>query len=171
LLADTGLPREYVGCFIRGLLKRRQRAIPPVILMESEQIRTWLELMRLPYEYDEETRTYVTTYDIEGRSVRVLVSPTKPEWIKVRVRLGSIDRIPKENQLSVLREMLVQNFELDDVTFSMDDDGELYSENDIPRSSNLENFHSEMTAVVLGALTFVREIGPRYGFDEKDLFK
>ncbi|MHA1247064.1 MAG: hypothetical protein ACTSPE_07030 [Candidatus Thorarchaeota archaeon] len=139
--------------------------------MESEQIRTWLELMRLPYEYDEETRTYVTTYDIEGRSVRVLVSPTKPEWIKVRVRLGSIDRIPKENQLSVLREMLVQNFELDDVTFSMDDDGELYSENDIPRSSNLENFHSEMTAVVLGALTFVREIGPRYGFDEKDLFK
>ncbi|MHA1813915.1 MAG: hypothetical protein DRO73_01315 [Candidatus Thorarchaeota archaeon] len=139
--------------------------------MESEQIRTWLELMRLPYEYDEETRTYVTTYDIEGRSVRVLISPNKPEWIKVRVRLGRIDKIPEENQLSVLREMLVQNFELDDVTFSMDDNGVLYSENDIPRSSNLENFHSEMTAVVLGSLTFVREIGPKYGLDEKDLFE
>ncbi|MHA1654184.1 MAG: hypothetical protein ACTSVT_09360 [Candidatus Thorarchaeota archaeon] len=139
--------------------------------MESEQIRTWLELMRLPYEYDEETRTYVTMYDIESRSVQVLISPTKPEWIKVRVRLGSIDKIPEENQLPVLREMLVQNFELDDVTFSMDDNGVLYSENDIPRSSNLENFHSEMTAVVLGALTFVSEIGPKYGFDEKDLFR
>ncbi len=139
--------------------------------LESEQIRTWLELMRMPYDYDEDRDLYSTIYDVEGHRLPVIIESTKPEWIKVRVRLGDLSMIPEESRFGVLREMLLRNYELDDVTFSLDESGVMYSENDIPRSSNLENFHSELTAVVLGALTFVREIGPKFNLSIDELLR
>ncbi len=137
--------------------------------MEVEQIHSWLKLMQLPFTYDEESLTFKTEYSIDGKIVPISIIPHKPDWIKVKVQVMSLDKIPEAKRMSALKELLLQNFILDDVTFSMDENDVIYSENDIPRSSNLENFHSELTAVVLGALTFLRDIAPKLGVHNEDL--
>jgi len=164
MVDHTAIPRRLISG-----RRRCRNENKGVLAVESEQIRSWLELMRLPYNYDPDGNRYSIIYDVEGHRLPVIIEPTKPEWIKIRVRLGEINKIPEANKLGFLREMLYGNFVLDDVTFSMDKDGVMYSENDIPRSSNLENFHSELTAVVLGALTFVREIAPKFDMSPENL--
>ncbi|MCF2138123.1 MAG: hypothetical protein K9W43_12905 [Candidatus Thorarchaeota archaeon] len=137
--------------------------------MEIEQIHSWLKLMQLPFTYDENTLTFKTEYNIEGKNVPISIIPHKPDWIKVKVQVMALDKVPEEKKLDILKALLIQNYMLDDVTFSMDESCIIYSENDIPRSSNLENFHSELTAVVLGTLTFVKNIAPKFGIDEADM--
>ncbi|MHA1770463.1 MAG: hypothetical protein ACTSYL_12130 [Candidatus Thorarchaeota archaeon] len=137
--------------------------------MEVEQIHSWLKLMQLPFTYDEITLTFKTEYNIDGKNVPISIIPHKPDWIKVKVQVMALNKIPEDKRIDILKMLLVQNYVLDDVTFSMDEENIIYSENDIPRSSNLENFHSELTAVVLGALTFVKNIAPKLGIDEKDM--
>ncbi len=137
--------------------------------MESEQIHTWLKIMQLPFTYDEETLTYRTEYSIEGRNVPISIVPYKPDWIKILVPIIDYEKIPDDKKVETLKELLFYNFSLEDVTYSMNKDGIIHSENDIPRTSNLENFHSELTAVVLGAMTFLKEIVPKVGIDEEIL--
>ncbi|MHA1927686.1 MAG: hypothetical protein ACTSV2_03790 [Candidatus Thorarchaeota archaeon] len=134
--------------------------------MPVNQILTWLELMRLKYEFDDVTRTFKLVYKVDGNPLNAIIIARMDGWIKIRVMLANIKDVAEADQFAFTSDLLKQNFENDDVTFSMDETGILYSENDTQKSSNLDNFYTELNAVVFGASLFIKIIAPKYNLTE-----
>ncbi|MFX1265213.1 MAG: hypothetical protein ACFFH0_07520, partial [Promethearchaeota archaeon] len=61
--------------------------------------------------------------------------------------------------------LLQENYALDDVTYSMDEKGNIYSENDIPEQASLDDFTSEFNAVVFGMMRFFDNVSARFGLE------
>lgn len=130
--------------------------------MPVNQILTWLQLMSLKYELDEENQTFKLIYKVNGQPLNAFIVARLDGWIKIRVLLADINDIPVDNRQPFMMDLLQQNFINDDVTFSMDHEGKVYSENDMQKTSNLDGFYTELNAVIYGATLFIKSIAPKY---------
>ena len=135
--------------------------------MSVEQVKSWLNSLEVPFELEEDTSTFHLKWDVEGTNFDVRITIRADRWILVAVLLLRPDEIPAESREDLYGFLLRENWMLDDVTYSMDEKGNLYSENDIPEQSNLENFKSELDAVVFGLERFFTNVSSRFGIEPK----
>jgi hypothetical protein len=135
--------------------------------MSMEQIKSWLNSLEVPFELEEDKSTFKVLWDVEGTNFEVRITVRADKWILASVLLLRQDEIPAECREELYGFLLHENWQLDDVTYSMDEGGNLYSENDIPEQSNLENFKSELDAVVFGLERFFTNVSSRFGIEPK----
>jgi hypothetical protein len=122
--------------------------------MSVDKVQTWLRFMHVPFEFNPETRTFNTEWDMDGTRFDVHISCRFDGWIHVIAYLLDTERVSPELRGHLYGELLRENWRLDDVTYSIDDVGRLCSENDIPEHSSLEGFSSEFNAVIFGVKRF-----------------
>lgn len=91
---------------------------------------------------------------------RVLVSQS---WILCKCCVMFFSDIPPDQELfhSLLEEMLSANFVLAEVTFSLDEQKNIYLECDMPPTTTFTNFECEMNSIPFGVLHFFNEIVPK----------
>ncbi|MHA2117344.1 MAG: YbjN domain-containing protein [Candidatus Thorarchaeota archaeon] len=130
-----------------------------------EQIKNWLNSLEVPFELEVDISTFKLMWDVEGTNFEVRITLRADKWIHVAVLLLRPEEVPPENKEELYGFLLRENWMLDDVTYSMDEKGNLYSENDIPEQTNLENFKSELDAVVFGLERFFTNVSSRFGIE------
>jgi hypothetical protein len=135
--------------------------------MSIEQIKSWLNSLEAPFELEEDTSTFKLKWDVEGTNFEIRVTIRADKWIHVAVLLLRPEEVPAESKEDLYGFLLRENWMLDDVTYSMDEKGNLYSENDIPEQTNLGNFKSELDAVVFGLERFFTNVSSRFGIEPK----
>ncbi|MFW9953912.1 MAG: hypothetical protein ACFFD3_05095 [Candidatus Thorarchaeota archaeon] len=133
--------------------------------MSVEKIKSWLDSLDAIYELIEDINTFDLKWDVEGTIFDVRITIRADKWIHVAVRLLKPEEIPDESRQELYAFLLTENWMLDDVTYSMDEKGNLYSENDIPEQTNFENFKSELDAVILGLERFYTMVSNRFGIE------
>jgi hypothetical protein len=137
--------------------------------MSIEQVKNWLDSLEIPYDLLEDINTFDLKWDVEGTAFDIRVAIRADKWIHVAVLLLRPEEIPKENKEELYGFLLRENWMLDDVTYSMDEKGNLYSENDIPEQTNLENFKSELDGVIFGLERFFTTVSSRFGIEPSGL--
>ncbi len=137
--------------------------------MSVEQVKNWLNSLEIPYELLEDINTFDLKWDVEGTTFDIRVAIRADKWIHVAVRLLRPEEIPQESKEELYGFLLRENWMLDDVTYSMDERGNLYSENDIPEQTNLENFKSELDAVIFGLERFFTTVSSRFGIEPRGI--
>ncbi|MHA2208039.1 MAG: YbjN domain-containing protein [Candidatus Thorarchaeota archaeon] len=135
--------------------------------MSIEKIKSWLNSLEVSFELVEDTSTFKLKWDVEGTNFEIKITIRADKWIHVAVLLLRPEEVPSENKEDLYGFLLRENWMLDDVTYSMDERGNLYSENDIPEQTNLENFKSELDAVVFGLERFFTNVSSRFGIEPK----
>ncbi|MHA1867315.1 MAG: hypothetical protein ACTSVB_04610 [Candidatus Heimdallarchaeaceae archaeon] len=118
----------------------------------------WLDKMELKYQKNEEKRTFVLPYDINNVKFMVIILVFPEKWIKIGALILRAEKVTEEMYLALLQE----NWNLFEVTYSVDEQGNIFSENDIPHTSNYENFVSEFQAVIFGVINFFEKIAPKF---------
>jgi hypothetical protein len=134
--------------------------------MALERVKNWLDQMNLKFKVLHDN--IVILYDVEGVRFAVIIN-VMGNWIQIAASMVHADDVPKERREELLAALLKQNWELKDVTYSIDPKGSIFSQNDIPLDSNFENFKSEFGAVVYGVTHFFNEIGPKYGLKKPSI--
>lgn len=123
----------------------------------------------MPFDLAEDTSTFKLKWDVEGTVFEIKITVRADKWIHVAVLLLRSEEVPADSKEDLYGFLLRENWLLDDVTYSMDEKGNLYSENDIPEQTNLENFKSELDAVVFGLERFYTNVSSRFGIEPKGL--
>ncbi|MFX1517265.1 MAG: hypothetical protein ACFFC6_13260 [Promethearchaeota archaeon] len=130
--------------------------------MSLELVKTWLGRMNIPFNITPRN-TIVILYNMENKYKFAVNIIPEGRWIQIAASMVHADEIPKKRKEEILADLLKGNWKLNDVTYSMDPNGSLFSENDVGADSNFENFASEFGAVGFGVKYFFDEIGPKYG--------
>jgi hypothetical protein len=137
--------------------------------MSVEQVKKWLNSLEISFELMEDINTFKLEWDVEDSTFEIRVAIRADKWIHVAVLLLRSEEIPQESKEELYGFMLRENWMLDDVTYSMDENGNLYSENDIPEQTNLDNFKSELDAVIFGLERFVTIVSSRFGINPRGI--
>lgn len=119
--------------------------------------------MQIPFETNEEKTRFFTDWSIDGTSFKVIINVRVDGWIQITALLMKAEEMPEGRKLEILESLMKNNWELDDVTYSMDENGNIYSENDIPGHSNVQTFLTELNAVVYGAKRFFSDFSEFIG--------
>ena len=135
--------------------------------MSVDQVEKWLTSLDMPFELLKEIHTFRVMWEVEDATFEIRIAIRADKWIHVAVLLLQPDEILDGSKRELYEFLLRENWALDDVTYSMDEKGNLYSENDIPEQTNLENFKSELDAVVFGLERFVTIVSSRFGINPK----
>lgn len=128
--------------------------------MSTGRVQTWLNLMHVEYQFDVDSQSFETEWIVDSEILKVFISCRPDGWIKIQALLLEADDVTSEFKENLYPELLYRNFELDDVTYSMDGSGNIYAENDLNSHSNVETFLSEINAVVYGAQFFNQRVLP-----------
>ena len=83
--------------------------------------------------------------------------------LEINSKIIGANEIPQELVAVVHANLLLANFNLNEVTYSIDPEGNIYSENDLPVDSDLITFKSELGAVVFGYQYFYEQLAPQIG--------
>lgn len=85
------------------------------------------------------------------------------KWIFAKCLIMFSDNVPKTGKIERLlyQELLRANFDLAEVTFSLDQANNIYIETDMPINTNFENFQTEFQSIPFGVLHFFNEIVPK----------
>lgn len=127
------------------------------------KVQKWLKKMDIKFQMINES--IVLMYNIKNIQFAVNIN-ILGEWIQIAASTVRTQDVIAETREELYADLLKQNFLLNDVTYSLDSQGSIFSENDIPVDSNYENFVSEFNAVVYGVIHFYDKIGLKYGLDE-----
>ena len=132
-----------------------------------EKVKEWLKKMGLNHAYNKELNLFHLPYTIDGNQFSVVVGVfPDANWLKIAALIVTAEFVPK----GLYEELLKEMWTLFEVTYSVDENGNIFSENDIPFSSNFENFQSEFQAVVFGVTHFFKVIAPKFKISTKGTF-
>ncbi len=138
-----------------------------VSFMSVEQIKEWLTNLEMQFELIPDINTFMIEWDVEGKMFEVRVTVRADKWIHVAVLLLKPEELPSDQKEEIYGFLLRENWMHDDVTYSMDENDNLYSENDIPECTNMDNFASELNAVVFGLEHFYTNVSTKFGIEPK----
>ncbi len=132
------------------------------VLETVEKVKGWLDELNLNYFVSQSGSEIMLPYKIDERTfnVRIVVAP---EWMQLFCQIILANEIPEELVPVVHANLLLANFNLNEVTFSIDPEGNVYSENDLPVDSDIVTFKSELGAVVFGYQYFYEQLAPQIG--------
>ncbi|MHA2224877.1 MAG: hypothetical protein ACXAC8_06720 [Candidatus Hodarchaeales archaeon] len=131
--------------------------------MALVKVKRWLDQMNMKYKV--KNSNVLLLYNVNGIRFAVIVTSLE-NWIRIAALIIRAEEIPKEKKGEIFADLLRTNWELNEVTYSIDPKGAIFSENVVLVDSNFENFKSEFSAVVFGVTHFVRNIGPKYGLEK-----
>ena len=140
------------------------------LLKTHDQIREYL--LKLDFKQiteDRENFTYELPLEVNFDSgeqinlkTRIVITPI---WIFCKCCVLFYTSIPKEPQsafINLMEEMLHANFLYSELTYSLDEERNVYAECDMPRIGlNFENFESEFNSIFFGVLHLYNEIIPK----------
>ncbi|MFX0061000.1 MAG: hypothetical protein ACFFC7_02360 [Candidatus Hermodarchaeota archaeon] len=129
--------------------------------------KNWLEKMDLDYEEDQ--GSLILPWLIEEKRFLMRIVATK-DFVQTVLLIMEKSQIPADKREKLYFELLRANFYSNDVTYSLDDEGNVYSENDCPLRSDLESFSSELKAVVSSVAHFINEIAPKLGLTVENTY-
>ena len=134
----------------------------PEIIETVEKVKGWLDELNLNYFVSQSGSEIMLPYKIDERTfnVRIVVAQ---EWMQLFCQVLQANEVPQELVGAIHANLLLANFNLNEVTFSIDPEGNIYSENDIPVESDLVTFKSELGAVVFGYQYFFEQLAPKIG--------
>ncbi|MFX0133672.1 MAG: hypothetical protein ACFFDN_08515 [Candidatus Hodarchaeota archaeon] len=104
---------------------------------------------------------------IEFKNSEPIILKTKmlitEKWIFSKCLIIYDNKIPTGGNIKHLlyQELLRANFDLAEVTYSLDQANNIYIETDMPTVTNFENFQSEFQSMPFGVLHFFNDIVPR----------
>ncbi|MFW9777444.1 MAG: hypothetical protein ACFFE8_01240 [Candidatus Heimdallarchaeota archaeon] len=128
------------------------------------QITTWLNKMGLNFRSIRDT--IVILYTLEGNEKNFrfpVIINWGGGWIQIASLLAHHDNILPENQRELYQNLLLSNWQLKDVMYSVDPHGSVFSTNHVTYDCDFENFRSELGGVIYGVSNFFHKIGPKYG--------
>ncbi|MHA1743427.1 MAG: hypothetical protein ACTSV6_04150 [Candidatus Heimdallarchaeota archaeon] len=127
-----------------------------------EKVKGWLDELNLNYYVSQEGTEIMLPYKIDQRTfnVRIVIAP---DWMQLFCLIMAENEIPKELVPAIHANLLLANFNLNEVTYSIDPKGNIYSENDLPVETDIVSFKSELGAVVFGYQYFYEQIAPKIG--------
>ena len=132
------------------------------VLEYVEKVKGWLDELNLNYFVSQNGTEIMLPYKIDERTfnVRIVVAP---EWMQLFCQIMVANEVPQELVSTIHANLLLANFNLNEVTYSIDPEGNIYSENDMPVESDLVTFKSELGAVVFGYQYFFEQLAPKIG--------
>ena len=89
------------------------------------------------------------------------------KWIQTKCLLVFKGDIPDFIFHAICVEMLKYNFIYNELTYSLDNEGNFFVEADMPSASDYDNFEAEYQSIIFGAEKFFYEIIPKIAFDIK----
>ncbi|MHA1879568.1 MAG: hypothetical protein ACTSYG_04150 [Candidatus Heimdallarchaeota archaeon] len=127
-----------------------------------EKVKGWLDELNLNYYVSQEGTEIMLPYKIDQRTfnVRIVIAP---DWMQLFCLIMAENEIPKELVSAIHANLLLANFNLNEVTYSIDPKGNIYSENDLPVETDIVSFKSELGAVVFGYQYFYEQIATKIG--------
>lgn len=82
------------------------------------------------------------------------------KWLNIKLMLMRAEEVPDRLSRILYQKLLVANFELNEVTFSLSPSGDVFVEADMPIESNYVNFESEYGSIEFGVEYFLTEVIP-----------
>ncbi|MHA1314905.1 MAG: hypothetical protein ACTSRB_13465 [Candidatus Helarchaeota archaeon] len=140
------------------------------LLKTHDQIRDYLLKMQFKQiNEDREKFTFVLPLQVNFDSgeqinlkTRILITPI---WIFCKCCILFYTSIPKEPDTifnDLMEQLLYANFFYSELTYSLDEERNIYAECDLPRIGlNFENFESEFNSILFGVLHLYNEIIPK----------
>lgn len=136
--------------------------IMPEIMETVEKVKGWLDELNLKFFVSQNGSEIMLPYKIDERTfnVRIVVAE---EWMQLFCQIMPANEVPNDLVNAIHANLLLANFNLNEVTYSIDPEGNIYSENDLPVDSDIITFKSELGAVVFGYQYFYEQLAPKIG--------
>ena len=115
----------------------------------------------------QETQTLILAHLIHNKYYHVNIV-CEPKWIYTYVLIMNGLDIPEEKKKDIFRELLILNKQEKDLTFSLDEEDNIYSENDSPYNTDYEAFKSEYIMTVKGIELFIEKVAKKFGLEMFD---
>ncbi len=121
---------------------------------------------------NEEENSFEIPLTIEFENSDPIILKTKmlitEKWIFSKCLIIYDNKLPSGNIKNLLyQELLKANFDLAEVTFSLDQVNNIYIETDMPTTTHYENFQSEFQSIPFGVLHFFNDIVPKISSEIK----
>ncbi len=121
----------------------------------TQDIRVLLENMLIvPYKYvvDKNNEDAALMFEAKLTILR--------KWLNVKLMVIRNKEVPNKMHLPLYERLLKANFDLNEVTYSMSQTGDVFVEADLPVNTDYTNFESEYGSVEYGVDFFLTEIVP-----------
>lgn len=101
----------------------------------------------------------------------VTILSVTPTWIFIKCKVMGLEEVTEKIKLKLFESILMSNFELNAVFYSVDPDKTgIWIENDIPTSLSMEGFDLNFNAIVFGIKYFVDNIAQPLNQEIKSTF-
>ncbi len=119
--------------------------------------------MGVKYALDEEKGLILSNWSIEDKPFTVGIWAAGP-WLIIRGYILPKSLIPKKKELQLYKELLNTHYNMAEVRYDIDEEGNLGTTQSIPiEGLNITNFQSEFNAVLYAIKFFITEIGSKLG--------
>jgi hypothetical protein len=116
----------------------------------------------------EDESRIIVNYNITDYVFQVQLLSSE-SWINAKALVANTHDLSDTELLQLYRSVLVANWELNEVTFSVDpDNGNIWCETDMPVDTSFENFEVEITSIPFGIKHFLDKIAPTLSFEVRD---
>ena len=133
-----------------------------------EKVAKWLEQMNLKIIRVEDESRIIVNYQITDYVFQVQLL-SSDSWINAKALVANTKDLSETELLQLYRSVLIANWELNEVTFSVDpDNGNIWVETDMPIDTSFENFEVEITSIPFGIKHFLDKIAPKLSFEIRD---
>lgn len=133
-----------------------------------EKVAKWLEQMNLKIIRVEDESRIIVNYQITDYVFQVQLL-SSDSWINAKALVANTKDLSETELLQLYRSVLIANWELNEVTFSVDpDNGNIWVETDMPIDTSFENFEVEITSIPFGIKHFLDKIAPTLSFEVRD---
>ncbi len=82
------------------------------------------------------------------------------KWINIKLMLMRHEEIPPNLKAILHEKLLVSNFDLNEVTYSVSQQGDVFVEADMPVNTDYVNFQSEYGSIEFGVVHFLKDVLP-----------
>ncbi len=133
-----------------------------------DKVAKWLEQMNLKIIRVEDESRIIVNYQITDYVFQVQLLSSE-SWINAKALVANTKDLSETELLQLYRSVLIANWELNEVTFSVDpDNGNIWCETDMPVDTTFENFEVEITSIPFGIKHFLDKIAPTLSFEVQD---
>jgi len=125
-----------------------------------ERVARYLNLLGKKFKWNKENQMFLVEEKIDDKKVEITVGFTK-NWLYIRLNFGSIKNLPDNIKYKLFKRCLEINMEYAEVSFALDKEENLLSEEDILLEAlTLDVFVEEYNAVLVSARIYDEELKP-----------
>ncbi len=128
---------------------------------------SFLDKMGVKYVLDEEKSLILSSWSIEDKPFTVGIWSAGP-WLIIRGYILPKSMVPREKELQLYKKLLNTHYNLAEVRYDIDEEGNIGTTQSIPLEGlNMNNFQSEFNAVLYAIKFFLTDIAGKLGIEIK----